>query len=168
MKRSEIKRRPLADTTLAGLEPEATAYRERGGDGLYFRVKPNGTKSWELRYKKPDGKWSWHGLGGYPDLSGAMARDKVREAKRLVASGTVRYSTRSPSERPRRPPAPCRRCRVLVQRKAQDGRAASTLRLMRGYLDNDVLPALGDKLPTEITRRDCASRRSGKTLRHQR
>lgn len=27
---------------------------------------------------------------------------------------------------------------------------------MRGYLDNDVLPALGDKLPTEITRRDCA------------
>lgn len=39
---------------------------------------------------------------------------------------------------------------------------------MRGYLDNDVLPALGDKLPTEITRRDCASRRSGKTLRHQR
>jgi len=28
MKRSEIKRRPLADTTLAGLEPEATAYRE--------------------------------------------------------------------------------------------------------------------------------------------
>nr|WP_249935100.1 hypothetical protein [Azotobacter chroococcum] len=56
MKRSEIKRRPLADTTLAGLEPEATAYRERGGDGLYFRVKPNGTKLRELRYKKPDGK----------------------------------------------------------------------------------------------------------------
>lgn len=57
MKRSEIKRRSLADTTLAGLEPEAAAYRELDGAGLYFRVKPNGGKSWELRYKKPDGKW---------------------------------------------------------------------------------------------------------------
>lgn len=54
MKRSGIKRRPLADTTLSGLEPESAAYREHDGQGLYFRVKPNGGKSWELRYKKPD------------------------------------------------------------------------------------------------------------------
>jgi hypothetical protein len=45
MKRSEINGRPLADTTLAGLEPEGAAYREHGGQGLYFRVKPNGGKS---------------------------------------------------------------------------------------------------------------------------
>ena len=56
MKRSEIKRRPLADTVLANLEPEPSAYRVLDGNGLYFRVKPNGGKSWELRYKKPDGK----------------------------------------------------------------------------------------------------------------
>lgn len=49
MKRSESKRRPLADTTLAGLEPEGAAHREHDGQGLYFRVKPNGGKSWELR-----------------------------------------------------------------------------------------------------------------------
>lgn len=49
MKRSEIKRRPLADTTLASLEPESAAYREHDGQGLYFRIKPNGGKSWELR-----------------------------------------------------------------------------------------------------------------------
>ena len=42
MKRTEIKRRPLADTTLAGLEPENATYREQDGNGLYFRVKPNG------------------------------------------------------------------------------------------------------------------------------
>jgi len=159
MKRSEIKRRPLADTTLASLEPEATAYRELDGDGLYFRVKPNGTKSWELRYKKPDSKWSWHGLGGYPDLSGAMAREKAREAKRLVASGTdpVQHKV---AQREAKEAASANTFAAAAeywfQRKAQDGRADSTLRLMRGYLDNDVLPALGDKLLTEITRRDCA------------
>ena len=46
----------MADTALATLEPEATEYRELDGNGLYFRVKPNGNKSWQLRYKKPDGK----------------------------------------------------------------------------------------------------------------
>ena len=30
MKRAEIKRRPLADTTLLNLKPEATEYRELG------------------------------------------------------------------------------------------------------------------------------------------
>lgn len=159
MKRSEIKRRPLADTTLASLEPEATAYRELDGDGLYFRVKPNGTKSWELRYKKPDGKWSWHGLGGYPDLSGAMAREKAREAKRLVSSGTDPVQHKI-AQREAKEAASANTFAAAAeywfQRKAQDGRAGSTLRLMRGYLDNDVLPALGDKLLTEITRRDCA------------
>lgn len=85
MKRSEIKRRPLADTVLAGLEPEAKEYRELDGDGLYFRVKPDGSKSWQLRYKKADGKWSWLGLGGYGtgdhQLTGEQARRKVRELR---------------------------------------------------------------------------------------
>ena len=55
MKRTEIKRRPLADTTLAGLEAESATYREQDGNGLYFRVKANGQKSWELRYKNQTG-----------------------------------------------------------------------------------------------------------------
>lgn len=87
MKRSEIKRRPLADTTLSGLEPETTAYREQDGQGLYFRVKPNGSKSWELRYKKPDGKWSWLGLGSYPEVSGFNARQKAAELRADAADG---------------------------------------------------------------------------------
>ncbi len=41
MKRSQIKRRPMADTVLASLEPEVKEYRELDGDGLYFRVKPD-------------------------------------------------------------------------------------------------------------------------------
>ena len=69
MKRSEVKRRPLADTVLATLEPEGKVYRVLDGDGLYFRVKPSGAKSWELRYKTPTGKWSWYGIGSYTELS---------------------------------------------------------------------------------------------------
>ncbi|PPK36715.1 hypothetical protein CD175_24225 [Pseudomonas laurylsulfatiphila] len=69
MKRSEIKRRPLADTVLNSLEPDAQEYRELHERGLYFRVKPNGGKSWQLRYKNAASKWAWMGLGSYPEVS---------------------------------------------------------------------------------------------------
>ncbi|SDG85117.1 Integrase [Pseudomonas flavescens] len=88
MKRADIKRRPMADTTLSSLEPEATVYREHDGQGLYFRVKPTGQKLWELRYAKPGTKArSWLGLGPYPSVSGAQARDKAHAARALIAQG---------------------------------------------------------------------------------
>ncbi|GFM68704.1 integrase [Pseudomonas cichorii] len=94
MKRSEIKRRPLSDTTLAGLEPDLKEYRELDASGLYFRVKPDGQKSWQLRYKKPDGKWSWLGLGGYPEVSGALARQKAAELRTDAADGKNPMATK--------------------------------------------------------------------------
>ena len=87
LKRSEIKRRPLADTVLASLEPESTAYREHDGGGLYFRVRPNGSKDGNFRYKKPDGKWSWIGLGSYPGVSGSLARQKAADHRAALAAG---------------------------------------------------------------------------------
>ena len=87
MKRTEIKRRPLADTVLATLEPDDKEYREQDGNGLYFRVKPDGKKSWQLRYKTPAGKWSWLGLGTYPAVGGSMARKKAAELNSDAASG---------------------------------------------------------------------------------
>lgn len=87
MKRTEIKRRPMADTVLATLEPEQKEYRELDGDGLYFRVKPDGKKAWLFRYKKPDGKWSWLGVGTYPELSGALARKNAKELIKDISNG---------------------------------------------------------------------------------
>ena len=40
-----------------------------------------------MRYKKPDGKWSWLGLGGYPEVSGALARKKAAELRADAAEG---------------------------------------------------------------------------------
>ncbi len=57
MKRQDIKKRPLSDTVLDSLEPEDKEYRELDGNGLYFRVQPNGKKAWLFRYKKENGKW---------------------------------------------------------------------------------------------------------------
>ena len=40
VKRSDIKTRPPAHNTVAALEPEAKAYRERDSNGLYLRHHP--------------------------------------------------------------------------------------------------------------------------------
>lgn len=88
MKRAEIKRRPLSDTTLSNVEPEGIEYREHDGGGLYFRVKPSGAKSWTLRYKAPSGKWRWLGLGSYPSVSAAMARKRASELREEAYHGS--------------------------------------------------------------------------------
>lgn len=89
MKRTAIKKRPLSDTTLASLEPEDKDYRELDSNGLYFLVQKKGNKSWQLRYKKPDGKWSWMGLGAYPAISGALARKKANEILNKLSNGDM-------------------------------------------------------------------------------
>ncbi|AUX86936.1 integrase [Acinetobacter sp. ACNIH2] len=88
MKRTEIKKFPMSDTTLANLEPEGRDYRVKDSDsGLYFVVKKSGTKSWQLRYKKADGVWSWYGLGAYPSISGHRARKLVGDIKSKLENG---------------------------------------------------------------------------------
>lgn len=87
MKKTEIKRRPLSDSVLMSLEAEEKEYREKDSENLYFRVKPNGNKSWQLRFKRTNGKWTWHGLGAYPEVSGKLARQKANELKKLISEG---------------------------------------------------------------------------------
>ena len=87
MKRTQIKRFPIADTALENLEPEASEYRIKDSESLYFRVAPSGKKSWVFRYKREDGKWSWISLGAYPLISGAKARKKARELLNDIVDG---------------------------------------------------------------------------------
>ena len=94
MKRSEIKSRPLSDTVLANLEAELKEYRELDGSGLYIRVKPDGNKSWQLRYKKPDGKWSWLGL---PKQAVAI----LQELKTYETNSEYLFPSRSDKSKPK-------------------------------------------------------------------
>ena len=160
MKRAQIKRRPLADTVLSTLEPEKAAYRELDGQGLYFRVKPNGGKSWELRYKTLKGSWTWMGLGGYPEVSGSLARKKAEDLRKLISDGIDPLDQKR-AEQEAATAAKTRTFRAAaegwLQAKVEKGLADSTLDKIRTYLEKDILPALGDKPLDAITRTDCAN-----------
>ncbi len=152
MKRAQIKRRPLAETTLLNLEPEASEYRELDGLGLYFRVKPDGQKSWQLRYKKPDGKWSWLGLGGYPQVSGALARQKAGELRADAAAG--KNPIASKQARKAVEEAAANNKFEPLAREWFDGRRArwepGTAKRIIGALELHVFPVFGNRAYSEI------------------
>lgn len=43
--------KPLTNTTLQNLKPISKEYIKSDGNGLYIRIKPNGTKIWYFAYK---------------------------------------------------------------------------------------------------------------------
>ena len=65
----------------------APAGRHSDGKGLMLLVKKSGAKSWVFRYQL-NGKRRDMGLGPYPEISLADARDKVVELRRQLLKGT--------------------------------------------------------------------------------
>ena len=65
-----------------------------GVAGLHLQVKATGARSWILRAKVGDRRRDI-GLGGYPDVSLALARDGAREARELIRQGVDPVEERS-------------------------------------------------------------------------
>lgn len=57
------------------------------GGGLTLRVAKDGAGRWSFRFKLPGHKQREMGLGSYPAVSLAMAREKAARARELVAKG---------------------------------------------------------------------------------
>ena len=54
------------------------------GGGLYLRISTSGTPGWIFRYAR-NGKTHDHGLGRFPDVSLARAREKAAECRTALA-----------------------------------------------------------------------------------
>lgn len=154
MKRTQIKRRPLADSVLHSLEPEEKSYQEKDSYGLYLRVKPSGTKSWLFRYKKPNGRWGWKGLGGFPAVSGRLARQKAQELQLSLSDGdSIEVDTGIQDAVTTFGEA----AEQWYQRKLDIGRAKDSIEQYRRYLDMDIYAVIPKETPLhQITRLMCA------------
>ena len=60
--------------------------RHGDGRGLFLYVKPTGARSWLLRYQR-HGRRHDLGLGAWPEVTLAMARQKALEGRRQIAAG---------------------------------------------------------------------------------
>jgi integrase len=61
--------------------------RYTDGGGLSLQVSETGARSWLYRYRRPDGREGWLGLGSLADVSLAQARELAADARRLKAEG---------------------------------------------------------------------------------
>lgn len=66
--------------------PREKPYRLAAGKGLYLQVMPTGARYWRLKYRV-DGAQKMLGLGVFPDVGLAQAREARDDARRLLASG---------------------------------------------------------------------------------
>ncbi len=75
----------ITDTAIRNAKPQEKPYKLFDGRGLYLLVKPAG-KYFRFDYRF-QGKRKTLALGVYPDVSLAQARDRLNEARRLIADG---------------------------------------------------------------------------------
>ena len=142
----------MSDTTLSNLESEDKDYRELDGNGLYFFVQKNGNKSWQLRYKKPNGKWAWLGLGGYPQIGGELARKKAQELIADIGKGENPIITKQ--ERKAKELEESNATFEALAREWIDTKkntwVADTMTRNRGALEKHIYPTFGKRLFVSI------------------
>src|SRR5271155_2971540 len=77
---------PLTNIAIRNAKPKEKVYRLKDGEGLFLQVEPNGGQYWRFRYFFA-GKEKMLALGTYPEISLDDAREKRRNARKLVANG---------------------------------------------------------------------------------
>lgn len=90
------KRHPIEQLRDIQLKRTTKAGSYADGRGLYFKVDPSGSKSWVFRYML-DGRRRSMGLGGYPTISLAEARE-ARDYWRKILKGSSIIAPRDPLE----------------------------------------------------------------------
>jgi len=82
------KTSPLTSTEVKAAKPRKKLYKLADGNGLQLRITPTGGKAWLLDYVRPvTNKRTTLGLGSYPETTLAQAREKTRQARKLLVKG---------------------------------------------------------------------------------
>lgn len=123
--------------------------RHGDGRGLFLYVKPTGARSWVLRYQV-QGRRHDLGLGAYPDVTLAMARQKATEARRMILDGDDPIAKR----RQARPKTFRDAALELIESKRSGWKNAKHAAQWTSTLKAYVFPTLGPMQVTKITTAD--------------
>lgn len=91
----------LTGRTVESLARAGDTGKTNDGDGLYFQVSKAGASSWIFRYKL-DGKSREMGLGPYPAVTLAEARQLAADQRKVLAAGADPLAARDAARERRR------------------------------------------------------------------
>jgi integrase len=147
----------LTDAYLQSCKPPTEKDRDEITDtrcvGLAFRITKGGARSWSFRFRDPrSGKSNRIGLGPYPAVSLAKAREQARAMQGLVAAGQNPIT----AKRRARVEAPQRTFGALAERYMSEHaeRHKRTASADRRNLDLHILPKWRARDYDELTRAD--------------
>lgn len=130
----------------------ATPGRHGDGRGLYLLVKPSGARSWVLRYQV-HGRRRDLGLGAYPDVNLAMARERAAEARRLLANGEDPIANKQQDK----PKNFKEAAQELIESKRPGWKSAKHAAQWTATLETYVFPKLGQLQIAKIETADVIS-----------
>jgi integrase len=110
------------------------------GGGLYLSVSRTGSKSWIFRFRRRD-----MGLGSYPAISLAGAREKAAKAREMLAHGEDPIEVRRGRGAANKAMSFTEAAEIFIKAR-EKALAAVTARKWRKRLDTHIPPAIG-RLP---------------------
>lgn len=143
----------LTDSKVRNLKPRPKAYQVADGAGLVIEVRPTGQKAWLYRYRVY-GRQEKLSLGSYTEITLAEVRDQHFGARRLVAAG--KSPAQAKQQERHRLSDDLQTVRGLAKAYLDDHVAElASSKTARGYVQDEVLPAIGNKLTSEVAPSDC-------------
>ena len=153
---------PIVVKELSALEVRRLTGARRhpvgGVAGLLLQVRATGGKSWILRVKVGNQRRDI-GLGGYPDVTLALAREKARNQRLLIEQGI------DPTEERKRVQSELAReqskailfedlARTYITRKAKEYRRPKQGQTLNNQFETHVFPIIGRMLLVDIEMAD--------------
>ncbi|WP_386628753.1 tyrosine-type recombinase/integrase [Sulfitobacter geojensis] len=123
--------------------------RHGDGRGLFLYVKPTLARSWVLRYQV-QGRRHDLGLGAYPDVTLAMARQKATDARRMILEGDDPIAKRRQAQ----PKTFTDAALELIESKRSGWKNAKHAAQWTSTLEAYVFPTLGSMQVAKIATAD--------------
>ncbi|WP_421665335.1 tyrosine-type recombinase/integrase [Pantoea agglomerans] len=131
----------LNDTKIRSLKPSAKPFKFSDSHGLYLLVNPGGSRLWYLKYRV-NGKESRLGLGAYPDVSLAYARQQ-RDGIRKLLTQNINPSQQRIAEKAARSPEKTFKHVALSWHKSNRTWSENHASRLLASMNNHIFPVIG-------------------------
>ena len=131
----------LNDSKIRNLKPSAKPFKVSDSHGLYLLVNPGGSRLWYLKYRI-NGKESRLGLGAYPDVSLAYARQQ-RDGIRKLLTQNINPSQQRIAEKAARSPEKTFKHVALSWHKSNRTWSENHASRLLASMNNHIFPVIG-------------------------
>lgn len=131
----------LNDTKIRSLKPSAKPFKVSDSHGLYLLVNPGGSRLWYLKYRI-NGKESRLGLGAYPDVSLAYARQQ-RDGIRKLLTQNINPSQQRIADKAARSPEKTFKHVALSWHKSNRTWSENHASRLLASMNNHIFPVIG-------------------------